>query len=196
MFSGIAWLRRPGRVGSSRGAGERGRRRRARCVRGRAAAGRGRNGPPAQAPDEARAGRLGRLDVPVVEPAERDDARRGHTADGDGRDGFATSLQVALGNSDGCPVTSAAAGIPVTFSAPSSGASGVFSSSESNTAVVGADAAGTVAAPPFTANTAAGSYTVTATSQYGSVSFSLTNTAAGIWCSTLGRRAAASAGER
>jgi protocatechuate 3,4-dioxygenase beta subunit len=56
----------------------------------------------------------------------------------------------------------------------------VFSTSGSNTAVVGADASGTVAAPMFTANTTAGSYTVTASSQYGSVSFSLTNTAAGI----------------
>jgi hypothetical protein len=93
---------------------------------------------------------------------------------------FATGLQVALSNSDGCPVTSAAAGIPVTFSAPASGASGVFSTSASNTAIVGADASGTVAAPSFTANTAAGSYTVTASSQYGSVSFSLTNTAAGV----------------
>jgi len=93
---------------------------------------------------------------------------------------FASDLQVALTNSDGCPVTSAAAGIPVTFSAPASGASGVFSTSGSNTVIVGADASGTVAAPPFTANTAAGSYTVTASSQYGSVSFSLTNTAAGI----------------
>ena len=34
---------------------------------------------------------------------------------------FATGLQVALSNSDGCPVTSAAAGIPVTFSAPAGG---------------------------------------------------------------------------
>ncbi len=93
---------------------------------------------------------------------------------------FASGLQVALSNSDGCPVTSAAAGIPVTFSAPASGASGVFSTSGSNTAVVGADASGTVAAPMFTANTTAGSYTVTASSQYGSVSFSLTNTAAGV----------------
>jgi len=93
---------------------------------------------------------------------------------------FATGLQVALSNGDGCPVTSAAAGIPITFSAPSSGASGMFSASGSNTAIVGADASGTVAAPPFTANTAAGSYTVTASSQYGSVSFSLTNTAAGV----------------
>jgi protocatechuate 3,4-dioxygenase beta subunit len=93
---------------------------------------------------------------------------------------FASGLQVALTNSDGCPVTSAAAGIPVTFSAPSSGASGVFSTSGSNTVIVGADASGSVAAPSFTANTVAGSYTVTASSQYGSVSFSLTNTAAGV----------------
>ncbi len=93
---------------------------------------------------------------------------------------FASGLQVALTNSDGCPVTSAAAGIPVTFSAPASGASGVFSTSASNTVTVGADASGTVAAPPFTANAAAGSYAVTASSSYGSVSFSLTNTAAGI----------------
>jgi protocatechuate 3,4-dioxygenase beta subunit len=93
---------------------------------------------------------------------------------------FATGLQVALSNGDGCPVTSAAAGIPVTFSAPAGGASGVFSTSGSNTATVGADASGSVAAPMFTANGTAGSYTVTASSQYGSVSFSLTNTAAGV----------------
>ena len=93
---------------------------------------------------------------------------------------FASGLQVALGNSDGCPVTSAAAGIPVTFSAPSSGASGVFSTSGSDTVVVGADALGAVVAPTFTANEVAGSYTGIAISQYGSVSFSLTNTAAGI----------------
>src|ERR1700689_1481955 len=82
---------------------------------------------------------------------------------------FASGLQVALTNSNGCPVTSAAAGVPVTFSAPSGGASGVFSSSASNAVTVGADASGTVVAPPFTANTAAGIYTVTASSQYGSV---------------------------
>ncbi len=93
---------------------------------------------------------------------------------------FATGLQVALSNSDGCPVTSAAAGVPVTFSAPAGGASGVFSTSGSNTVIVGADASGSVAAPAFTANDTQGSYTVTASSQYGSVSFSLTNTAAGI----------------
>jgi protocatechuate 3,4-dioxygenase beta subunit len=92
---------------------------------------------------------------------------------------FASGLQVALTNSDGCAVTGAA-GVPVTFSAPAAGASGRFSANNSNTATVGADASGTVAAPTFTANGTAGRYTVTASSQYGSVSFSLTNTAAGI----------------
>ncbi len=92
---------------------------------------------------------------------------------------FAGGLQVALSNSDGCAVTSAA-GVPVTFSAPAGGASGRFSTSNSDTVTVGADASGTVAAPTFTANGTAGSYTVTASSPYGSVSFALTNTAAGI----------------
>jgi hypothetical protein len=92
---------------------------------------------------------------------------------------FASTLQVALANSDGCPVTGTA-GTAVTFSAPSSGASGSFAGSGSNTVTVGSDASGDVVAPTFTANDTAGSYTVTASSQYGSVSFSLTNTAAGI----------------
>jgi hypothetical protein len=92
---------------------------------------------------------------------------------------FASGLQVALTNSDGCAVTGAA-GVPVTFSAPAAGAGGRFSASNSNTATVGADASGSVAAPTFTANGTAGSYTVTASSQYGSASFSLTNTATGI----------------
>lgn len=92
---------------------------------------------------------------------------------------FAGGLQVALSNSDGCAVTGAA-GVPVTFKAPSGGASGRFSSSNSVTTTVGADASGADAAPTFTANGTAGNYTVTASSPYGSVSFSLTNTAAGI----------------
>jgi protocatechuate 3,4-dioxygenase beta subunit len=92
---------------------------------------------------------------------------------------FASGLQVTLTNGDGCAVTGAA-GVPVTFTAPAAGASGRFSASNSNTVTVGADASGNVAAPTFTANATAGSYTVTASSQYGSVTFSLTNTAAGI----------------
>ena len=92
---------------------------------------------------------------------------------------FATGLQVALANSDGCPVTGAA-GVPVTFSAPSSGASGLFAGSGSSAVTVGSDATGAAAAPTFTANGISGGYTVTASSQYGSVSFSLANTAAGV----------------
>ena len=92
---------------------------------------------------------------------------------------FASGLQAALTNSDGCAVTGAA-GTPVTFSAPASGAGGRFSTSTSNTATVGADSSGAVAAPTFTANADPGSYSVIASSPYGSISFSLTNTAAGI----------------
>jgi protocatechuate 3,4-dioxygenase beta subunit len=92
---------------------------------------------------------------------------------------YATALQVQLTNGDGCAVTSGAAGVPVTFTAPSAGASGVFSTSATNATIVGADSSGTVQAPTFTANGIAGSYTVTASSQYGSVTFALTNTAAG-----------------
>jgi protocatechuate 3,4-dioxygenase beta subunit len=92
---------------------------------------------------------------------------------------YGSGLQVALTNTDGCTVTSGAAGVAVTFTAPSAGASGVFSASGTNAATVGADSSGMVAAPTFTANGIAGSYTVTASSQYGTVTFALTNTAAG-----------------
>jgi protocatechuate 3,4-dioxygenase beta subunit len=93
---------------------------------------------------------------------------------------YATGLQVALTNTDGCPVTGGAVGVPVTFTAPSAGASGVFSASGASTVTVGADSSGDVMAPTFTANAVAGSYTVTATSQYGTVSFALSNAAAGV----------------
>jgi hypothetical protein len=92
---------------------------------------------------------------------------------------FAGDLQVALTNSDGCAVTGSA-GVPIVFSAPAAGASGRFSADNASTVTVGADASGGAAAPPFTANGTAGGYTVTASSRYGSVSFSLTNSAAGI----------------
>lgn len=96
---------------------------------------------------------------------------------------FASPLQVTLANDDGCPVTTAVAGTTVTFGAPANGssaASGVFTASGSSSVTVGTDATGTASAPMFTANDIPGSYTVTASSSYGSVSFSLTNTAAGI----------------
>lgn len=92
---------------------------------------------------------------------------------------FGGGLQVALSNSDGCAVTGAA-GVAVTFSAPATGASGRFATTNSNTATVGADASGAAAAPAFTADGTPGSYTVTASSPYGSVAFALTNTATGL----------------
>jgi hypothetical protein len=88
---------------------------------------------------------------------------------------FQSNLQVAFTNTNGCPVTTAVAGIPVTFSAPAAGASGVFSATAANTVTVGSDASGAVSAPTLTANYTAGAYTVISSSPYGSVSFALTN---------------------
>jgi len=91
---------------------------------------------------------------------------------------FESPLQVTLANSNGCPLTSVV-GTPVTFTAPSSGAGGSFATSGTNTITVGADISGNASAPTFTANDLAGTYTVTATSAAGSVSFSMTNSAPG-----------------
>jgi adhesin/invasin len=93
---------------------------------------------------------------------------------------FASGLQVALANDDGCPLTTPVSGVAITFTAPSSGASGRFAATATNAVSVGSDASGSAAAPIFTANDTPGSYTVTASSAYGSVAFSLTNTAAGV----------------
>jgi hypothetical protein len=93
---------------------------------------------------------------------------------------FATNLQAAFANSNGCPVTTPMAGIPVTFSpSATSGAGGVFSASGSSSVTVGSEASGAVTAPTFTADDTTGSYTILADSTYGSVLFSLTNAAAG-----------------
>ncbi len=93
---------------------------------------------------------------------------------------FDAMLAVALANTNGCPVTTFEAGVPVTFTAPASGPSGVFSASGSSAVTVGTNASGQANAPAFAANGSAGSYAVTASSDYGSVTFSLTNTASGI----------------
>jgi methionine-rich copper-binding protein CopC len=93
---------------------------------------------------------------------------------------FQQNLQVALANSNGCPLTGSLAGISVDFIAPSSGSSGMFASSASNVAVVGTDANGVAVAPPFTANDTAGAYSVHAQSDYGTVKLYLTNTAHGV----------------
>jgi protocatechuate 3,4-dioxygenase beta subunit len=93
---------------------------------------------------------------------------------------FQSNLQVALANTNGCPLTGSLGGTPVTFVAPSSGASGTFDSSGSNSVTVGTDANGSAVAPAFRANGIAGSYQVTVVSDYGSVKLSLTNTASGV----------------
>jgi hypothetical protein len=93
---------------------------------------------------------------------------------------FAAVLQVALANTNGCPVTTAAAGVPITFSAPAGGASGTFSASGSNSVTVGSDASGMASVGAFSANGTVGSYAMDASSGYGSVAFSLSNTATGI----------------
>ncbi len=93
---------------------------------------------------------------------------------------FDGMLAVSLANTNGCPVTTDEAGIPVTFTAPATGATGTFSTSGSNAVTVGTNASGQANAPGFTAGGSAGSYTVTASSDYGTVTFSLTNTASGI----------------
>jgi protocatechuate 3,4-dioxygenase beta subunit len=93
---------------------------------------------------------------------------------------FQTNLQVALANSNGCPLTGSLAGIAVDFVAPTTGASGTFASTASNEAVVGTDAQGVAVAPPFTANDIAGAYTVLAQASVGSTKLSLTNTSHGV----------------
>src|SRR5262249_2426859 len=93
---------------------------------------------------------------------------------------FQTNLQVALANSNGCPLTGRRGGVPVDFSAPATGASGPFAGSGSNRVAAGTDATGIATAPTFTANDVAGGYSVHADSDYGSVKLYLTNTTSGV----------------
>jgi protocatechuate 3,4-dioxygenase beta subunit len=93
---------------------------------------------------------------------------------------FAQNLQVALANTNGCPLTGNLAGVTVNFDAPGSGGSGIFAGSGSREAYVGTDSQGVATAPPFTANFTAGAYTVDAHSDYGTVELSLSNTAGGL----------------
>ena len=91
---------------------------------------------------------------------------------------FPTGLQVAVLSSQGAPVS----GEPVTFSAPASGASGTFATTNAATVTVYTNNSGDATAPAFTANDLPGTYTVVATSSAatGSALFSLTNDDAGI----------------
>jgi protocatechuate 3,4-dioxygenase beta subunit len=93
---------------------------------------------------------------------------------------FADPFQVVLANTNGCPVTTGLAGAVVTFTAPASGATGTFAASGSNISTVGTNAAGMASASLFTAGDTPGNYSIVAASSYGSVSFSLANTAAGV----------------
>jgi hypothetical protein len=93
---------------------------------------------------------------------------------------FASGLQVELSNTNGCPVTTPLATIAITFTAPATGPSATFEASGSNAVTVGTDATGTAAAQPPVADSTPGSFTIVASSAYGSVSFWLTNTAASV----------------
>jgi hypothetical protein len=93
---------------------------------------------------------------------------------------FASQLQATVTGSPGaCAVVQPLPGITVSFSAPSSGASGKFSDTSSNTTTAVTNALGIANAAPFTANSTAGSYTVTASAAGApaGADFTLTNTA-------------------
>ncbi len=101
---------------------------------------------------------------------------------------FATSLTVTVTQTGG---QSPEAGVEVTFSAPSSGASGTFSNTGTNSVSVSTDSQGQAIAPMFTANSTAGSYDVTAVASTGpsgtpvvdqstTATFYLTNNSTGV----------------
>jgi len=90
--------------------------------------------------------------------------------------GINTAFSVPLGASILDAQSNPVAGIPVTFTAPTGGATGTFVGGKSVVTTV-TDATGLATAPTFTANGTLGSYTVTATSSAVSATatFSLTN---------------------
>ena len=87
--------------------------------------------------------------------------------------GFATALQATVKDAVGNGVS----GVTVTFTAPGSGASGTFGGTASASGV--SNSSGVATAPSLTANSQAGSYTVTASvaGVSAAASYSLTNTA-------------------
>ena len=88
--------------------------------------------------------------------------------------GFATALQATVTDGYGNPVS----GVTVTFTAPSSGASGTFANGTATTTAT-TDASGRATASAFTANGTGGAFTVNASTGgvVTSPGFSLTNTA-------------------
>ncbi len=89
---------------------------------------------------------------------------------------FGTALAATVTDSSGSPVS----GASVTFTAPSSGASGTFKTSGSATETDTTNSSGVATSSTFTANMTAGAYTVTAAVSGVSTTanFNLTNTAA------------------
>lgn len=82
---------------------------------------------------------------------------------------FATALQATVRDGGNAPISN----VNVAFTAPASGASGVFAGSTT----VATDINGVATAPAFTANAAPGTYNVTATINSLTATFSLTNLA-------------------
>jgi hypothetical protein len=89
---------------------------------------------------------------------------------------FGTALAATVTDGSGNPVV----GIPVTFTAPATGASGYFSESNSGTETIMTGSNGVATAGTFNANGTAGTYTVTATvpGVATGADFDLTNNAA------------------
>ena len=103
---------------------------------------------------------------------------------------YGAPLVVTVNDADNNPVS----GVSVTFTAPGSGASGVFSNSTA-TITVATDSSGTASSGTFTANTVAGSYNVSAAATgAGSANFSLTSTAGAAFNFTVSAPGGATAG--
>ena len=92
---------------------------------------------------------------------------------------FSTALSVLV-TQLGAP----AQNLSVTFSTPTTGASGIFSTSNSTSVTVGTNSSGIATAPTFTANGTAGTYSVTASGTVdgltASATITLTNTVTGV----------------
>jgi len=90
---------------------------------------------------------------------------------------FATALSVTVMDASGTPV--AVSGLPVTFTAPATGASGYFVDTDTNTTIATTNSSGVATAALFVAGPTAGSYTVTASYSTdgvtGQTTFTLTN---------------------
>jgi hypothetical protein len=90
---------------------------------------------------------------------------------------FTTALSVTVMDASGTPV--AVSGLPVTFTAPATGASGYFVDTDTNTTTATTNSSGVATAALFVAGPTAGSYTVTASystdGATGQTTFTLTN---------------------